>query len=363
VFVGAPLKRVKRNGTWTNNHGRLKTERDCQTLCQNTYGCRWWNWDWNSICWLKTGMGVRLEETTMAQFSGASSGPAHCPHPYEGAHQTEGGWHYDTSTVGGPSDWGFLVDLRCQGDQQSPININTNSVVNVTKGSKATRKLQFTNYTQLEGSDFSLINSGHSLGFKIVEQDPGIGKIEGAGGPLMSASYHLTQGHFHWGSDDTTGSEHTIDGQGSSLELQLFHLRSSLLPHSATSPVDTYDGLVVLSFLFQVVPEDNPNLGFLDSKLSSVIQPGAGDQLAREDLKLWDLIAPALEGAYYTYHGSLTTPPCNQVVQYLVYKEKLPISSTQLALLRRLEDKHGKHIQENLRPVQHVGNRKVYYFH
>jgi len=33
------------------------------------------------------------------------------------------------------------------------------------------------------------------------------------GGPLGSQKYRLEQFHLHWGSDDTKGSEHTINGQ------------------------------------------------------------------------------------------------------------------------------------------------------
>ena len=33
-----------------------------------------------------------------------------------------------------------------------------------------------------------------------------------SGGPL-EGDYQILQLHFHWGSDDTKGSEHTLDGQ------------------------------------------------------------------------------------------------------------------------------------------------------
>jgi len=296
-------------------------------------------------------------------MTGASTGPAHCPHPIEASNQIgRHGWHYNQNMIGGPEDWGKALDSRCLGSQQSPIDIKTSSTTHVIKGSKGTRPLKFTNYQQVNGSDFKLINTGFSLGFKMKKPSPSICKIEGAGGPLMSESFHLTQGHFHWGSDDSVGSEHTIDGQSSSLELQLVHLRSALLPFSATSPLDTYDGLVVLSFLFQISSEDNPAFGFIQSKLPYVVDPLTEVDLEAEDLKLWDLISPALNGPYFTYHGSLTTPPCNEVVQYLVYETKLTISSVQLSLLRRINDQNGKPLVKNLRPVQHLGERKVHYF-
>ena len=38
------------------------------------------------------------------------------------------------------------------------------------------------------------------------------------GGPL-SGEYQMLQLHFHWGGDDTRGSEHTIDGKEYPLEV------------------------------------------------------------------------------------------------------------------------------------------------
>ena len=51
-------------------------------------------------------------------------------------------------------------------------------------------------------------NNGHSVQFTL--DDPGEQTV--SGGPL-NATYALTQFHFHWGSTDDQGSEHTIDGK------------------------------------------------------------------------------------------------------------------------------------------------------
>ena len=47
-----------------------------------------------------------------------------------------------------------------------------------------------------------------------------------AGGPL-SGEYQMLQLHFHWGEDDTRGSEHTIDGKEYPLEVG-FRARSEV---------------------------------------------------------------------------------------------------------------------------------------
>ena len=40
---------------------------------------------------------------------------------------------------------------------------------------------------------------------------------------MMDTVYLLKQLHFHWGNDDTVGSEHTIDGQSYPLEVNNSH--------------------------------------------------------------------------------------------------------------------------------------------
>jgi carbonic anhydrase len=56
---------------------------------------------------------------------------------------------------------------------------------------------------------------------------------------------------------------------------------------------------------------------------------------------------------YYNYTGSLTTPPCSQGLNWIVFKEKLKISSAQLAAF-------VKAYSHNARPVQAMGSRIVF---
>ena len=61
-----------------------------------------------------------------------------------------------------------------------------------------------------------LMNTGHDLKIVLDETSPHIINI--TGGPL-SYKYRATEIIFHWGSIDTLGSEHTIDGQSFSAEV------------------------------------------------------------------------------------------------------------------------------------------------
>ncbi|MEY8876895.1 MAG: carbonic anhydrase, partial [Leptothrix sp. (in: b-proteobacteria)] len=55
---------------------------------------------------------------------------------------------------------------------------------------------------------------------------------------------------------------------------------------------------------------------------------------------------------YYTYMGSLTTPPCSEGVLWMVFKNPAQLSSDQLAIFSRL-------YPMNARPIQQVSGRMI----
>lgn len=54
-----------------------------------------------------------------------------------------------------------------------------------------------------------------------VKPFPLFGFLVLTGGPL-SGTYRLRQIHFHWGSNDEAGSEHTVDGMKYAAEVRLY---------------------------------------------------------------------------------------------------------------------------------------------
>ena len=71
------------------------------------------------------------------------------------------------------------------------------------------------------------------------------------------------------------------------------------------------------------------------------------------------LIQSSQSGPYYSYEGSLTTPGCDEVVQWVLYSNPLSISSRQLAVFRTILDHNGNPLLQNFRPVQPLNGRTV----
>lgn len=64
---------------------------------------------------------------------------------------------------------------------------------------------------------------------------------------------------------------------------------------------------------------------------------------------------------FYTYQGSLTTPPCSQAVQWIVLPNPINITHAQMTRFRLLSDNHGEVLENNYRHLQPKGARKVFY--
>ncbi|XP_077866328.1 carbonic anhydrase 12-like, partial [Saccoglossus kowalevskii] len=89
---------------------------------------------------------------------------------------------------------------------------------------------------------------------------------------------------FHWGSDNSQGSEHEIDGDKKAAE---FHL--------VCYNEDLYDDEYTFTEPFQLLP-----------------------------------MFPSDLTRFYRYEGSTTTPPCYENVTWTVFKEVVEISEDQL---------------------------------
>ena len=85
IYVGDGLNFWKQK---RNNFGRQKTEVACQKLCERTKGCKWFNWNRDSKCYLKRSHGQGRDKKRYRKKAiksegrleaGSSTGPRVCP--------------------------------------------------------------------------------------------------------------------------------------------------------------------------------------------------------------------------------------------------------------------------------------------
>ncbi|XP_047001320.1 carbonic anhydrase 4-like [Schistocerca americana] len=69
------------------------------------------------------------------------------------------------------------------------------------------------------------------------------------GGPLLGR-YVFSQLHFHWGQQDTEGSEHTLQGDSFPLEMHMVLFKSRYLTQEAA--LKEMDGVVEVAYFFQL---------------------------------------------------------------------------------------------------------------
>ncbi|WAR12037.1 CAHZ-like protein [Mya arenaria] len=168
------------------------------------------------------------------------------------------------------------------GHAQSPVNICCNDVIYDSALNMTSLKTTY----DVEDS-FEVVNTGESFKVNIKKNS------ELTGGPLKD-TYRLEQFHLHWGSNDDHGSEHTIDGQTYAAESGAEHPGFKNL-------VDTMRNVKSRGQTCTVLKTFNP---------ASLL--------------------PGNINSYWTYHGSLTTPPCYESVQWIVLRQPTQYSPKQL---------------------------------
>lgn len=258
----------------------------------------------------------------------------------------------------------------CNGKRQSPININNQDV----KIETDVNDLMFERYDV--ASEGEIVNTGHVLQFNLGSGAANVPRI--SKGMLENAdtdhTYDFAQAHFHWGSHSGQGSEHRIDDVEYPLELHIVHYNTA---QGATPSLDTADctqnggycSLAVVGILFHVGSEDNAAMKpFVDAAIAIGAKPTYAEQAAHkvtitDEITLKDLIDQVdIDNngpAYYYYKGSLTTPECNEVVNWFVMENTISISETQMEAFRTLKYKDGAPMVDNYRHPQPVNNRVV----
>jgi len=260
------------------------------------------------------------------------------------------GWGYGTKN--GPHAWSKQFPVG-NGQRQSPIDI-------ITKATKPDETLESLpleiSYDPLDEQVIG--NTG--FGWKV---DYTSGQSSIRGGPL-EGTYSLAQYHCHWGREEDRGSEHTVNGQKYAAELHLVHYNTKY--GSFGEAADKADGLAVIGIFIKVGKENTELLKVTDA-LKKIKYQGSTTKIEPTDP---DNFMPDTR-SYWTYEGSLTTPPLYESVTWIVFAEPTEISAQQLADFRHLrrkatdeergddsDDDDGA-IADNYRPPVATGQRTV----
>jgi len=227
----------------------------------------------------------------------------------------------------GPENWGNLGkdNLAClKGKSQSPININIDRAVKAQLN-----PLEFI----YRPSPLSIIDNGHTV---MVNY--------GEGSNLMvdGRQYRLIQFHFH------KPSEEAINGERTDMVAHLVHQH--------------HDGsLAVVAVLMSTVQpansrkywwgDDATKENALINTLWNNVPLVKGKTEAPGVMVDINQILPADRG-YFTYMGSLTTPPCSENVLWLVLRNPIYVSDEQVKNFDRM-------YPMNARPLQPKGDRLV----
>ena len=214
--------------------------------------------------------------------------------------------HWDYSGEKGPEHWGKLdpgFSACAEGLQQSPINL--------AAGTRSALADIPVTYREVP---LKVVNNGHTIQVNI---EPGSSiAIDGK-------RFDLLQVHFHH------SSEHLLAGRSLPLEAHFVHAAA--------------DGSLAVLGVFFEPGRHNASLEPIWQVMPDEVGDAGSGRFDPTDL------LPAERG-YFRYYGSLTTPPCSQIVIWTVFKQALGLSQDQIA-------KFAAIFPTNTRPIQRLNRR------
>uniref|UniRef100_A0A453QM26 Alpha-carbonic anhydrase domain-containing protein n=6 Tax=Triticinae TaxID=1648030 RepID=A0A453QM26_AEGTS len=230
---------------------------------------------------------------------------------------------YSLDAENGPAHWGDIKEewSACgKGNMQSPIDLASPRVSLV-------RGLGYLNHSYVP-ANATIVNRGHDIMLKF-ESDAGSVSIGGT-------PYFLRQLQWH------SPTEHSVNGRRYDMELHMFH-------ESAQGKA------AVIGVFYEIGAHD----AFLH-KLEPYLEMIADRKDREEKMGMMDPRgARGKASVYYSYVGSLTTPPCSEGVIWTIVKRVRTVSRHQLELLR--EAVHDD-MEKNARPRQEVNSRDISMF-
>ena len=226
----------------------------------------------------------------------------------------EGEHHWTYSGDTGPAKWAALeseYSACALGKLQSPIDIRDG----VAK--KADLPAIMFDY---KPSPLAIVDNGHTI------------QVDYAPGSFITAQgkrYELVQFHFH------KPSEEKINGKGADMVAHLVHKNADGNLAVVAVMLKTGHANKLVETLWKNLPAEKERETAVEG-----VQVNAADLL------------PAKKAGYYTFTGSLTTPPCSEGVTWFVLKTPTSISNSEVARFAQL-------YPMNARPTQPLNGREI----
>jgi len=217
-------------------------------------------------------------------------------------------WSYEGDT--GPTKWGDLDaanNVCSAGSQQSPIDVEA-----TMKARLWPLELSWARRAE------TIVNNGHTIQLNFGD---------GSRLKLDDTTYKLVQVHFH------RPSEHLIGGRNFPMEAHFVHRAET-------------GNLAVIGVLMAA---GRPNRAF--SRIVAAMPQAEGPPVKLESNIDPHALLPDRHG-YYRYAGSLTTPPCSEIVQWLLMATPIDVAEADIASFAKL-------YPMNARPVQKLDRRYV----
>ncbi|EGZ12677.1 hypothetical protein PHYSODRAFT_287008 [Phytophthora sojae] len=242
----------------------------------------------------------------------------------DGAEGAKWGYKPSDTSMAAPNQWAEHYPT-CGGQRQSPIDIETTELDNVSEK----RSLTF---------------SGSCADFDVSQSDESFTASVNGGSCAVSAngaSYNMLQFHMH------VPSEHTLNGE---------HLGGEV--HFVHSNADSSALLVTGVFFKAVQGASDP---WVVSVLDALDKMSSNATASASLTSYADLVNKAADAqGVFNYAGSLTTPACSEIVDWWVVKKPVDVSTADLERLQsQLRELHITDDGKNARPVQPLNGRVV----
>ncbi|XP_060648164.1 carbonic anhydrase 3-like isoform X1 [Drosophila nasuta] len=287
-------------------------------------------------------------------------------------------WNHDQNG----RDWEGLCKT---GKSQSPIELSKRSSEH-----KRLPNLNFQNYFEHFGKPSVLKNTGYSCSFKIGKTR--FSENLEVSGADLKGTYIAEELHFHWGSMVSKGAEHIINGRRYDVEIHVVHRRS--IYNTMQEAILHPDGLAVLAIMIRI-PDYRESGNYTDARHRDIhrnlttlgdlaphshkrflIAPPSIEEFLRLLIRIREyhsttLVHPAVTVGiilkkleihnFYSYHGSLTTPDCQESVHWIVFREPLIVKLNPIFNIFLLRNVDRKNVLNNFRVSQPIYNRKIIY--